>query len=343
MFYDAAGPSVEIQSYLTVKHWNSGNGYETEYMAGVRLNVGISFSGWFKKITGLHDWFPATLFDWELWMQPPRPDHDIAIANIRSEGQAFVSEEVTVSVDVANLGRHDENVEVALYYQKDSGDWVRIENKTGVSVPNRTCKTLDFIWNTPSHLGSRDYSLKANATVDNDNNSSNDYRTHSFKLYVQDVAVVNLTADETSQTIEVTIENAGTGNLSSVVVHLYYNGSLAGDDWWDYMRMAFNLQESQQTILNFSWNTTAYNDSSKYYANATRLPYEIKISDNIHPRLIGDVNADRTVDLKDVLAVALAYGSLPGHPRWNPNADINNDNKVDLSDYYATVLNYGKP
>jgi hypothetical protein len=56
----------------------------------------------------------------------------------------------------------------------------------------------------------------------------------------------------------------------------------------------------------------------------------------------GDINGDGKVDLKDVYAVAKAYGSFPGHPKWNPNCDINNDNKVDLKDYYTTCKNYGK-
>jgi hypothetical protein len=52
--------------------------------------------------------------------------------------------------------------------------------------------------------------------------------------------------------------------------------------------------------------------------------------------IVGDVNGDSKVDLKDVYAVALAYGSYPSHPKWNPNLDINNDNTIDLKDYYAT-------
>ncbi len=43
--------------------------------------------------------------------------------------------------------------------------------------------------------------------------------------------------------------------------------------------------------------------------------------------LSGDVNGDRKVDLKDVFAVALAYGSFPGHPMWDPNLDIDGETK----------------
>ncbi|MDH7563917.1 MAG: PKD domain-containing protein [Candidatus Bathyarchaeota archaeon] len=55
-----------------------------------------------------------------------------------------------------------------------------------------------------------------------------------------------------------------------------------------------------------------------------------------------DVNGDGTIDLKDVLRVANAYGSYPGHPRWDAACDFNKDNKVDLKDYMPVAVNFGK-
>lgn len=55
-----------------------------------------------------------------------------------------------------------------------------------------------------------------------------------------------------------------------------------------------------------------------------------------------DVNNDGVIDLKDVFAVAIAYGSFPGHPNWNPACDFNNDDKVDLKDYFPVTLHYGE-
>lgn len=68
---------------------------------------------------------------------------------------------------------------------------------------------------------------------------------------------------------------------------------------------------------------------------------------NDEPILIGDVNFDGKVDVKDVYKVALAYGSSlegpnpPGHS-WDPNCDINVDNKVDVKDYYIVCKHYGE-
>ena len=50
---------------------------------------------------------------------------------------------------------------------------------------------------------------------------------------------------------------------------------------------------------------------------------------------------DCKVDLKDVFAAALAFGSFPGHSAWNTNADLNGDHKIDLKDYFAIATNFG--
>jgi ABC-type transport system substrate-binding protein len=47
------------------------------------------------------------------------------------------------------------------------------------------------------------------------------------------------------------------------------------------------------------------------------------------------------VDLDDILAAAIAFGSYPGHPKWWPTADLNHDYKVDLNDYLAIALKFG--
>lgn len=67
--------------------------------------------------------------------------------------------------------------------------------------------------------------------------------------------------------------------------------------------------------------------------------------------ILGDVNGDWKVDLKDVYAVSVAYGAYgpnylypgsPQHPKWKLECDVDKDNKIDLKDYYATCKNFGK-
>lgn len=60
-----------------------------------------------------------------------------------------------------------------------------------------------------------------------------------------------------------------------------------------------------------------------------------------------DVNYDLKVDVRDVYAVAKAYGASLDGPSppgvdWNPHCDIDYDGKVDMKDYYVVCRNYGE-
>jgi hypothetical protein len=59
-------------------------------------------------------------------------------------------------------------------------------------------------------------------------------------------------------------------------------------------------------------------------------------------RLLGDVNGDAKVDIKDMVLLIKAFGSYPGQPNWNPNADLNNDGKVDIKDMVLLIKHFGE-
>lgn len=58
--------------------------------------------------------------------------------------------------------------------------------------------------------------------------------------------------------------------------------------------------------------------------------------------LAGDLNFDGIVDIKDMVLAAMAFGSYPGHPAWNPIADVNSDGTVDIKDLVAIALHFGE-
>lgn len=58
-----------------------------------------------------------------------------------------------------------------------------------------------------------------------------------------------------------------------------------------------------------------------------------------HP---GDVNLDGTVDIFDIVIVAVVFGSTRGDPNWDPNADINCDGVVDIFDIVPVALHFGE-
>lgn len=45
-----------------------------------------------------------------------------------------------------------------------------------------------------------------------------------------------------------------------------------------------------------------------------------------------DLNKDGKVDILDLAIICKAYGSYPGHPRWNPEADIVSDGIINILD-----------
>ncbi len=65
-------------------------------------------------------------------------------------------------------------------------------------------------------------------------------------------------------------------------------------------------------------------------------------SDIIGVRMPGDINIDGKVDMRDLATAASAFGSYPGHLRWNYVADENEDDKIDMRDIALIASNFGK-
>jgi hypothetical protein len=55
-----------------------------------------------------------------------------------------------------------------------------------------------------------------------------------------------------------------------------------------------------------------------------------------------DIDRNGKVDIIDVAMVSGAFGSYPGHPRWNPACDLNRDGRVDVADVAAVTSSFGK-
>jgi len=175
---------------------------------------------------------------------------------------------------------------------------------------------------------------------------------------IHDVAVTNVTTSKygcqpmetvgkgMTCRINATVENQGTfGEIFNVTAHA--NATKIGSK-------QITLASGSSTVVTFGWNTTGYAFGNyTISAVADTVPGETDTGDNtftdgkIHVGLIGDVNGDKKVDLKDVYAVGKAFGTTRHGPNppgrvYSPNLDINDDDKIDLKDYYATTKNFGK-
>jgi hypothetical protein len=45
--------------------------------------------------------------------------------------------------------------------------------------------------------------------------------------------------------------------------------------------------------------------------------------------------------MRDIGVIAIAFGSYPSHPRWNPQYDFNEDLEIDLTDLLIIAKNFG--
>ena len=57
--------------------------------------------------------------------------------------------------------------------------------------------------------------------------------------------------------------------------------------------------------------------------------------------IVGDGLIDK-VDIKDIHAAALAFGSRPGYPNWNPRADVGDFGEVNIIDIAMIAKHYGQ-
>jgi len=101
--------------------------------------------------------------------------------------------------------------------------------------------------------------------------------------------------------------------------------------------------------ITFTWNTVGFAKGNyMVWAYAWPVLGEVEVEDNTFSDgfvivvMVGDLNNDGVVDIRDISIAGRAYGSYPGHPRWNPNADINNDNIIDIRDISTIGRNFGK-
>jgi hypothetical protein len=112
-----------------------------------------------------------------------------------------------------------------------------------------------------------------------------------------------------------------------------------------------NLAPNNTIALLFPFNTLqpwiepCHNHTLK--AEASQVPYEIDTTNNvltegqIHVKLLGDINGDRYVNIKDAAILGLAFGSKPGDSTWDPRCDLNQDGYINIKDVVLLGVNFG--
>jgi uncharacterized protein YfaS (alpha-2-macroglobulin family) len=77
--------------------------------------------------------------------------------------------------------------------------------------------------------------------------------------------------------------------------------------------------------------------SATYNGSIARAETSFTLKPNISSV---DINQDGKVNILDLAIVARAWGSYPGHPRWDPRCDVNGDGKINIMDITLVAKEY---
>jgi len=152
-----------------------------------------------------------------------------------------------------------------------------------------------------------------------------------------------------------------TQNETSYNITIYTNSNITD---FNFSRLSKKMSFTAANRLNSTGFCTVcvpkalLNDTFAVLANGTALPYNISsgavyqclqfnlgfniLDINVLTTIIGDLNGDRKVEMKDIAIAARAFGSVPGDSRWDPRADLNRDVKVDMKDITIIAKSFGK-
>lgn len=144
-----------------------------------------------------------------------------------------------------------------------------------------------------------------------------------------------------SMIINVTTINQGRFS-ENLTVTLYANETAIGT-------RTVEVASKQSVKVSYLWNSSSFSIGAYRISSVVAsVRGETDTADNTYTGEIvtvamqGDVNADKTVNIFDVVILAIAFDSRPGDSEWNPIADINNDGIVDIFDLVVAAINFGE-
>jgi len=273
-------------------------------------------------------------------------DHDIAITSVYvSPRNVLPGQMVQVNVTAQNQGAQAESFNVAAYANSE------IIGTQPVSLDSGTSGIIQFTWDTTGHSKGV-YTIYANATavlgeVDKADNSKTADETVTILYNGHDIAISSV---EPSKTVV-----CETYCISIVVTVVNYG--LYPESFNVSVNVNSTILETKNTALNsgdsvkldFIWNTTGFSKGNYLLsAYSTVVVGETETDDNAKTEgtttitMIGDINADKIVNIIDIVRVALAFGAVPANPNWDPNADINGDKVINIIDIAIVALHFGE-
>jgi len=177
-------------------------------------------------------------------------------------------------------------------------------------------------------------------------------------LAVHDIAVTEVTTSKDgcvpkpticqnyTAEMKVKVKNQGGYVESFFDVFCYVSDLLST---YEVGMQTISLNPDETANLTFTWDTHGFAKGDyTVWAYAEPVAGETETADNTYTdgtitiTMQGDINADKIVDIFDIVRVALAFGAVPANPNWDPNADINGDKIIDIFDIVIVALHFGE-
>lgn len=213
-------------------------------------------------------------------------------------------------------------------------------------------KTIGIILFQVKNYGSTWIDLNNIAIVDTEGRSIPHLEDGSedcfFATLTVDVAILEITLSKymvyPGKNVTANVVAGNIGDLtSSFNVTLYIGDSKIGT------KEIINLPPNATVALTFTINTAGLQPCNNYTvrAVASKAPYEIELSNNelityLKIKKIGDINGDGIIDVYDVTAACISYGSKVGDPNWNEEVDLAPEwGVIDIFDLVTITMNYG--
>jgi len=200
-----------------------------------------------------------------------------------------------------------------------------------------------------TYAGVGDFNVTLTVT-DNEGLSGTSFEMVTILPGVQrDIAVLNVTTNTpheyAGRIVNITVTVRNNGEVSeSFDLKAYRNSTLINTTH------VIDLGAGEELTVIFHWNTSFLIAGKSWRISAEAVVVgDVNLADNVfvdglvYIKMIGDCNADGTVDIIDVVAAALAFGSVEGDSNWNPQADVVAPRGlVDVLDIVAIVLHFGE-
>lgn len=138
------------------------------------------------------------------------------------------------------------------------------------------------------------------------------------------------------QKMPVTIENYY-AHTTEFTVSAYYDTTPIGN-----RTISLNPLDSTTLLILWTETSTWPKGTYNYTITINTLVHTLSLPITFKITILGDINGDDKVDIRDIATAALAFGTYLNHPRWNPDADITRDLKVDIHDLALIAKNFGK-